>query len=413
MLGTILPPLAFAIVCCALVGQGSDVTERKRNQQWRKQWSFAAGGPVTAPSVSPHGDKVYIGSSATLRTTGGLYPETISEDMELHALSTANGRKLWSFNATQELTTQPCCNGHMYGMSRPILSPDGAALYFRAGLGFFGVHATNGSLKFWWNMFDRMVGDPTVSPDSRTLYVASVSYEDKVICALDIALNLSNYFDWNQCRWLRRTWASSSPVVSHDGKSIYYGNEAGNATALGSSDGSWKWGFPVYMEDVGEMVPSPDGETVFFQYATSDKYFALNAADGSQKWNYSYLPTDSTPALSPTGDTVYTGIAGLGVKVRAADGKFHYANSSLVALDSETGREKWNFNTSTSASTFGGKPIATKDAIYFTSSGENVLRAVNAADGSERFSFNMSLPSGLSSTPALSPDGGIVFCFIP
>lgn len=386
---------------CGLANCGSSFTTSRQN---RKKWSFATGGHVTTPSVSPNGDIVYIAS----------------EDMNVYALNANTGKQLWAWNATKVLETEPCCDGHMHGITMPIVSPDGQAVYVRAGLGFFGLHARNGSLKFFWNMFDQMVGNPTVSPDSKTLYVASQSYEEKVICALDLTLNLSNYFDWQQCRWLRRTWTSTAPVVSPDGKTIYYGGNGGNASALTASDGSLKWGFYVYIEDVGQMVPSLDGKTVFLQYVSGSSYFALNTADGSQKWNYSYLSTGTTPAIDPHGHTVFVGLDGLGVEVRSPDGTLRPANSTIVALDASTGKEKWNFNTTTTQAFWSGTPLATLDTVYFGTSTEGIFRAVNAVDGTERFSFamNMSSPDstvgqnmvgGSSPCAAVTPDGRTVF----
>lgn len=362
---------------------------------------------VTTPSVSPDGKAVYVASGTKFRyiRDGEGY-----EDMTIHALHANNGQHLWSFNASLELEKMPCCSSHRSTISRPILSPDGTAVYFRAGLGFFGLRTTDGGLKFSWNMFDKMVGNPTMSPDSRTLYVASLSYEDKVICALDVTRNISDYYDWQQCRWLHRTWSTTSPVASPDGTSIYYGSQGGNATALSSLDGSLKWGFNVYADDVGEIVPSYDGSAVYFAYMTSDAYFALNASSGEKLWEYHDLSTSTTPAVSPDGKTLYVTFDGNGAEVRAPDGKLRPANSSIVALDARTGREKWRFNTTMSEVDFRGTPVATTDTIFIGSSHEGTFWALRAEDGSVKFNFCL-VPSAdfASAAATLSPDLGTIF----
>merc|ERR1712232_1135884 len=102
------------------------------------------------------------------------------------------------------------------------------------------------------------------------------------------------YWDWRECTWVKRgAWSSTAVVVSPDGKSIYYGSEGGNVTALASHDGRKKWGYYVYIQSVTQPVPSPDGKTIFFEEAGGSSFYALNAEDGSKKWEYEYLPVAS------------------------------------------------------------------------------------------------------------------------
>merc|ERR1712232_1401632 len=182
------------------------------------------------------------------------------------------------------------------------------------------------------------------------------------------------YWDWRECTWVKRgAWSSTAVVVSPDGKSIYYGSEGGNVTALA-------------------------------------------AEDGSKKWEYEYLPVASIPALSPDGDTVYAGFQGGGAKVRTKDGTYQLANSTLVALDARSGQQKWVFNTTVDWQ-FVGTPVTNGDAVYFGLYNEGwsdrygVFYAVNAKDGSEILAVKMLLyPTGIAQpAAAVAPGGSLVF----
>jgi len=257
------------------------------------------------------------------------------------------------------------------------------------------------------------VGAPVISPDGQTLYAAFVSYAIKTICALDLTLTKSLYAGTNDCRWTHSTWVSeySPPVVSPDGTLLYFGSEEGIATALLTSNGTKKWGFQVYWRDVGRMVPSLDGETVYFSRRGSTDYYALNASNGSKRWVYRYLITSTAPVLSPDGRTVYIGVDGDGASVIGPDGRYHRANSTVVAVDATSGRAKWSFSTSSAVTGFAGPPVASEAAVYFGSALEGRMWSLDASDGSEKFSINVSMSGSTWAFPqaALSPDAKTIF----
>merc|ERR1719253_1570694 len=85
------------------------------------------------------------------------------------------------------------------------------------------------------------------------------------------------------------------------------------------------------------------------------------------------------------------------------------ANSSVVALDARSGREKWRFNTTKPDARFTGVPAATGDTVYFGSAEERRFRAVGAADGRERFAVCLPLAaSDGEPAAAATPDGRTV-----
>ena len=140
------------------------------------------------------------------------------------------------------------------------------------------------------------------------------------------------------------TWASldSSPAIGADG-TIYVGSEDGNLYAINPADGSQKW-----MSSTGNAIessPAIGADGTIYVGSDDQNLYAFNPADGSQKW------------ASPTG---------------------------------------WSVTSS---------PALGADGTIYVGSWDNYLYAINPADGSQQWA--LATGNRIESSPALGADGTI------
>jgi len=99
----------------------------------------------------------------------------------------------------------------------------------------------------------------------------------------------------------------SSPTLSPDGSTVYFGSDDNSLYAVDASTGKEKWAFPTGRGVVSSPTLSPDGSTVYFG-SDDNSLYAVDASTGKEKWAF---PTGrgvvSSPTLSPDGSTVYFG----------------------------------------------------------------------------------------------------------
>jgi outer membrane protein assembly factor BamB len=154
-----------------------------------------------------------------------------------------------------------------------------------------------------------------------------------------------------------------------------------------------------------EVVTSPalssDEKAVYF--ATSDgNLYAVNTQTGASAWSGGpYASGESVYASSPM-------VAGGKVFFGTIDGKLH-------AVDAATGASAWSTPFDVAAQIY-ATPTISKDgtqvivASFDNVSGvdENKVRGISVATGLEVWS-SASLPAGITSSPALSADGSVLY----
>ena len=76
----------------------------------------------------------------------------------------------------------------------------------------------------------------------------------------------------------------TTPALSADGSTIYFGANAGGIYALNTADGSKKWQFPVY----GSIYASStlDGQGSLYTGTTIEHLYAVNGTTGEQVWDF-------------------------------------------------------------------------------------------------------------------------------
>lgn len=174
-----------------------------------------------------------------------------------------------------------------------------------------------------------------------------------------------------------------SPVVVNG--AVYFGSLDHNVYALNANDGSLRWNYAT-----GDAVTSTPAivNGVVYVGSFDNNVYALNAGDGSRRWSY------------------YTG--GLSFSPTVANGVVYVGSTSstggnLYAINASDGSFRWSYNIQSSfyvAST----PAVVNGIVYFGGPDGNIY-ALNTADGSLKWMF----PTGgqVFSSPAVV--NGIVY----
>ncbi len=198
---------------------------------------------------------------------------------------------------------------------------------------------------------------------------------------------------------------TAAPVLSADGETLFIGSNNFNIYAINAADGSQKWVYDTQgnftFGNFGAAgVLSPDGTTLYIGECATQSLYAVNTATGALRWRYAneFLLTGCSTAI----------VVDNGAAVVA---------STLLGIDSfnaSNGDVLWSFppaNASAGADGlfFGaGVLSANGTVLYFGSSDGNVY-AVNALDGSVAFSSNTANIAGFHAAATLSLDGSAFF----
>jgi outer membrane protein assembly factor BamB len=174
----------------------------------------------------------------------------------------------------------------------------------------------------------------------------------------------------------------SSPALSKDEKTIYFGCDNGKLYAVSTYFGSLKWTFKTERGISSSPVVSSDG-TIYV--GSKDHYLYAIEPSGDLKWKFDVCDeVYSSPAIGYDG-TIYVGSYG----------------KNLTAINSD-GALKWKFLTLGRVSS--SPAIGSDGTIYFGSE-DNILYAVNS-DGFLKWEF-LTGDDIIWSSPAIGSDGTI------
>ncbi len=183
----------------------------------------------------------------------------------------------------------------------------------------------------------------------------------------------------------------SSPAIA-DGNVFFSGNLTNNHSlfCVNISTHNILWRFNTTDNTQVKSSPAIWNDTVFF--ASTDRLYAVNASTGTELWNNSFSCGMSTPALAY--GNVFIG---------------SNPNGNLSCFNASTGNNVWNFPAN---GKIDSSPLIANNTVYFgTNTASGTVYALNVTDGSLRWSYTLSPPSGSSynimSSPAVS--SGTVF----
>lgn len=274
------------------------------------KWSFATGGLIDtcSPAIADDGT-VYIGSN----------------DGTVYAFA-PDGTQKWTRAFG---TTAPVSNS-------PALAADGT-IYVKAGNGFlYALNPADGAIKWRFNVSaTTSYASPSVAPDG-TIYQGS---EDKklyainpdgtlkwtytgdndiyTVAAIDAAgnlyfavLNSGKLFSVAPNGTLRWTYSgatigcSSSPALSRDGTTVYFGGYDSKLHAVNTADGTVRWTYNLGTE-VRASSPAVDSNGVVYIGCYDNRIYAVNA-NGTLKRRFDVgNVVRSSPAIA--GTTLYVG----------------------------------------------------------------------------------------------------------
>ena len=314
-----------------------------------RPWSFTTGKGIFSTPVIGRDGTAYVGSADhvfyalgrqgkvrwKLRTggiidsAGALDGRTVtfgSGDELLRRVRTAKRRMprrkrvLWRFRATQKPATGQLVN---WWEGNVATGPDGDVYAGNTGGGAYRV-SPEGEQRWVYQAGNSVWTTPAFGPDGSS-YWGSL---DLTVFALDA--------DGAQ-KWSTTTlgYVVSSPALARDG-TLYVGSFDGRLHALDSASGSRRWSFQTrdHVYSSPALAEDADGRVTSIYIASADGSVYGVTPDGQERWRYDTGdPVRSSPVLGrePGGD-------GQVVYVGSADG-------TLYALDAETGRRRWSYDT--------------------------------------------------------------------
>lgn len=156
------------------------------------------------------------------------------------------------------------------------------------------LNLADGSLRWGFQTGGMLIASPVIGPDG-TIYCAST---DGALYALDASGNLRWGFITNDF-----TAIDSSPALSADGQTLFFGSDGGTFYAINTSDGAERWAFSVEATALNDLQinSSPallsDGAVVFG--SRNGLLYCLEPDSGAVRWSYAAAEgIDASPAVT-------------------------------------------------------------------------------------------------------------------
>jgi outer membrane protein assembly factor BamB len=273
---------------------------------------------------------------------------------ELYALSATDGSEEWTFVGDAELWLVP----------RPA---DGIVVVGSGKTRLHGISIEDGAER--WTYEGEALDKNGGSVVDGTAYVGS---RNGRLIALDVS-------DGTE-RW---TFGTDKAVRGHPavhGGRVFAATTGQRVHALSTESGSehWRWdqppGSPI--TPLFATWPATMGLDQTAYAAHAGRLFALDARDGSENWR---AKTDLTSMeLHQSGETIYVSGGGLSSSNRSAT-----SYGAVGAYDRRDGRERWS--KTLAGDELEGHPAVAENAV-FAGTDAGVVHAIDKRDGSEAWS---------------------------
>ena len=324
------------------------------NPLWTKNLTLTDGGLHGKPLYSD--GVVYVGGDCS--PLGGIpVPGFTGHDCGLYALNASSGATLWKY----------ALNGsRSFGMDGGAVRSVGS-LYVALYTGeVASIDAATGTQKWRRQLASTagardaaysVWGTPTVglSGDFEVLYVPCY---DSNLYALNAA---DGSRLWNHSSFDDRGhpyMVGADPVLSKDGKVLFYVSVSNYVYSLDALSGTEKWKFEgPNAYELGQSSPalSPDGAQLYVGSGTGTQnqgcyVYSIGTASGTLAWKFAHpgrnpalgvksnCNFDAPTSVSPDGTTVYAGSSSGGVFSTIGPG----LAENVFALDAATGALKWS-----------------------------------------------------------------------
>jgi len=211
-----------------------------------------------------------VKSAPAIGLDGTIYHAT--SDVKMYALS-AQGQQKWAFEFAEHLGPTP------------LMTSQGAGPGGGGGANGIGSGAS-----------------PTVGPDG-TIYIGA---NNSNMYAVQPDGSLKWLFEAE--RELAGIW--TTPVLSADASTIYFGANKGGVYALNTANGTRRWQFQIY----GSIYASSalDSQGVLYTATTIEHVYAVDSVRGEQVWDYdAHNAVWSAPSIRPDGSIVIADRGGL------------------------------------------------------------------------------------------------------
>ena len=340
---------------------------------------------ASSPAIGTDGT-VYIGSF------GGWVSTTINKSISnwkrsplgksgssIFALDGKTGKKKWAFNL-----------GGSEGLT-PAIGSDGTVYVGPSDMSiFYALDGKTGAKKweFKWNTGSRNRSMLSAIGGNGTVYIGT----GFTVYALDGKTGA------NKWEFIPGHHARCTLAIGVDG-TVYIGadkpDQKNKFYAVDGITGKKRWEFPT--TNLNPTLPTAYSSpaigyngTVYFgsmDYNEDGNYlfYAVDSKTGKKKWEFGsqYAAKAFPPAIGTDG-TVYV-----------------VTNNFAYALNGKTGRKKWQLK-----GTYFSPAIASNETIYFGSN-DNKLHAVNTRTGVRKWKFETE--DWLTSSPAIGANGTVYF----
>lgn len=342
-------------------------------------WTFNVGASTTSsPAIDTNGT-IYIGSQDSclyainpdgslkwrFKTSGGISSSPAigndgatyfgSKDGSIYAVD-KNGQRKWAYQTSGEVNSSPVID--MKGILH--IGSNNARIY---------------SIKPSGALVDSFLSDGRILSTPAVLQDGSICFAS---CDINRLYLLNPDFS---LKWKTETHSNvitSSPALSRDDKTVFYGSDDGFLYARNTSDGSIKWkGNWFYGGYQSSPAIGKDG-TVYIgsQYGN---LLAINPEDGSQKWNY-YMALSVLSAPAIASDSIIYFTSGYG---------------GLFAMNFN-GTVKWNIANFDKYGHFFSSPAIGNNGWLYVGSTNGKIYAFNSFNGKSSKWAPQNTPKGWS-----------------